>query len=307
MRIELTVAEFIKYPPIIRLCGEENMARRIPTCLGVSFLVLFAAARPGAASQLGYSDADRTGWVDFLRTAKIADAVQMGGPNATTSPWKLTLTKGDLTHFGLWKDVDRGAAEGGPDRWRYEIAAYELDVLLGLGMVPPNVERSFQGRRGSLQLWRDGLTLKDRMAKGPDIPAVGGEEWNRKAFLQRAFDSLIANDDRNLNNILLGNDDKMMILIDHSRTFRTAEPFLTKLVYGAAGLARTGDGTPYPFSRLPRIFVDRLRALTAKSVKDAVKSHLNGKEIDALLSRRDLILKEIDDHIRRDGESAVLY
>jgi hypothetical protein len=70
---------------------------------------------------------------------------------------------------------------------------------------------------------------------------------------------------------------------------------------------RAGDGTPYPFSRLPRAFVGKLRALDAKSVKDAVDSRLTGKEIQAVLARRDLILKEIDDLIRRNGEAEILY
>ena len=99
----------------------------------------------------------------------------------------------------------------------------------------------------------------------------------------------------------------MMILIDHSRAFRTEEPYVKTLLYGSAGAKRTGDGSPYPFSRLPRLFVEKLRALDAASVKDAVKRHLNAKEIQALLARRDLILKEIDNLIAKNGESAVLY
>ena len=272
------------------------------------FLVFWGAAFSTASAQVGFTEPERAGWETFLLTAKIGEAVQLGGPEATTKPWKLTLATGNVTRFGLWKDVDRGVDEGGPDGWRYEIAAYRLDVLLGLGMVPPTVERAFRGRRGSLQLWMDATdSLKNRMAKGPDAPAVGPEEWNRKAYLQRVFDSLIANDDRNLTNILIADNDRKMILIDHSRTFRTAEPFASTLVYGAKGLMRAGDGTPYPFSRLPRAFVGKLRALDAKSVKDAVDSRLTGKEIQAVLARRDLILKEIDDLIRRNGEAEILY
>jgi hypothetical protein len=174
-------------------------------------------------------------------------------------------------------------------------------------MVPPTVERAFQGRWGSLQLWMEGTeSLKGRMARGVDIIENKREDWNRKAYLERAFDSLIANDDRNVNNILIGTDDRM-ILIDHSRTFRTAEPFAKTLVYGASGLRRAADGTPHLFLKLPRAFVEKLRALDAKSVRDAVMGRLTGREIQVLLARRDLVLEEVDSLIRERGEAGVLY
>jgi hypothetical protein len=271
-------------------------------------LVLAAAVAAAAAIQIGFKDAaEGAAWEEFLRTAKIIASVQLGGPGATTSPWKLTLSKGDITRFGLWKDVDRDLEQGGPDRWRYEIAAYRLDVLLGLGMVPPVKERAFQGHWGSLQLWVEEIeSLKARLDRGIDIREDKRENWIRETYLERAFDSLIANEDRNVGNILIGADENM-ILIDHSRSFRMDGPFAKSLVYGAAGLRRTTDGTPYPFLKLPRVFVEKLRALDAKSVRDAVKTRLTGPEIQALLARRDLVLQEIDALIREKGEAEVLY
>ncbi|MCX6561936.1 MAG: hypothetical protein NTZ26_15685, partial [Candidatus Aminicenantes bacterium] len=284
------------------------MRIRIQFRLVAVILALTAAGLAASAIQVGLTDAaERAGWEEFLRTARIVDSKQMGGPEAVTNPWKLTLSKGDVTRFGLWKNIDLDLEQGGPDRWRFEIAAYRLDVLLGLGMVPPTVERAFQGQWGSLQLWiEDTESLKNRLARGGDVPRDQNEAWNRKAYLERAFDSLIANDDRNVNNILIGADTRM-ILIDHSRTFRTAEPFDKTLVFGASGLQRTKDGTAYLFVPLTRAFVDKIRALDAKSVKDAVKGRLTGREIQVLLARRDLVLKEIEGLIRERGEAAVLY
>jgi hypothetical protein len=277
--------------------------RKVPLFLAISF-----AAGASVAAQVGLADAsERAGWEDFLRTAQIVSSVQLIGPEAVTSPWKLTLSKGNVTRFGLWKDIDIDIDRGGPDRWRFEVAAYRLDVLLGLGMVPPTVERAFQGRWGSIQLWmEDTESLKKRMERGVDIAENKREDWNRESFLERAFDSLIANDDRNINNVLIGTGDSM-ILIDHSRTFRTADPFEKTLVYGASGLRRAADGTPYLFLKLPRAFVEKLRSLDAKTIRDAVKRHLTGREIQVLLARRDLILKEVDSLIRERGEADVLY
>jgi len=271
-------------------------------------LVFATAGRLSAAPQIGFSDADRAGWEEFLRTARIADSVQMKGRESVTSPWKLTLSKGDVTRFGLWKSVDLDLEQGGPDRWRFEIAAYRLDVLLGLDLIPPTVERAFQGNWGSLQLWMDGTeSLKKRLEQEAANPASGGTDWANKGYLERAFDSLIANDDRNVNNILVGADERM-ILIDHSRTFRTEAPFDRTLVFGASGLMRTADGNrPIPFLKLPRVFVTKLRALEAKAIQEAMKKHLTGREVKVLLARRDLVLKEIDSLIREKGEAEVLY
>jgi hypothetical protein len=284
------------------------MSIRITLRLVAVILALAAAGFAATMIQVGFKDTtEGAAWEEFLRTARIGDSVQLGGPEATTRPWKLTLTKGDVTRFGLWKDIDLDLEQGGPDRWRYEIAAYRLDVLLGLGMVPPTVERAFQGRWGSLQLWMgDTESLKARMARGVDIRADKREDWNRKAYLERAFDSLIANGDRNVSNILIGADESM-ILIDHSRTFWTEGPFAKTLIFGVSGLKRTADGAPYPFPKLSRAFVEKLRTLDAKSVRDAVKSRLTGSEIQALFTRRDLVLKEIDAFIRERGEAEVLY
>jgi hypothetical protein len=47
------------------------------------------------------------------------------------------------------------------DRWEYELAAYKLDRLIGLDMVPVTVERVVDKHRGVLQFWIDNaVTLK---------------------------------------------------------------------------------------------------------------------------------------------------
>lgn len=261
----------------------------------------------GPAAQFLPDEAAAGGqWEEFLKSAKITGSEQLGGPDATTRPRKLTLEKDGRSRFGLWKNVD--FAEGGVvDAWRFEIAAYRMDKLLDLGMVPPTVERRVAGEKGSLQLWVDrAATVKQRTAEGKTLPAEQAAAWNRRAFLQRAFDSLIANEDRNANNTLV-TDDGRTILIDHSRTFRSKKPSADRLVFGSSGMFRAQDGTPYLMAPLPRSFFDKLKALDADALRNAVRPYLTKPEIDAVMVRRDLIVREIEDLIARDGEGKILY
>jgi len=79
-------------------------------------------------------------WEEFLKTAEVVGQKQLTGDEAVTNPWVLTLKLGDFTHRGLWKNV-QGRPKGYIDSWSYEVAAYRMDRLLGLNMVPPTLER----------------------------------------------------------------------------------------------------------------------------------------------------------------------
>ena len=69
-----------------------------------------------------------------------------------TLPKKATLEFAGKTQSGVFKTIDegpvptkqldRGVELQFQDSWRTEIAAYELDKLVGLGMVPATVERT---------------------------------------------------------------------------------------------------------------------------------------------------------------------
>jgi len=238
---------------------------------------------------------------DFLRTAEVVSSQQMSGSKAVTSPWVLTLKKGDVTHRALWKNA-QGRMAGFWEGWNYEIAAYLLDKHLGLGMVPPTVERVFRDERGSCQYWIDDcMSLRDREEKKIKMPQIKIFGWNRATYLQRLWDNLIANEDRHANQILI-TPDWRMVLIDHSRSFRTAGRFTKNLIFSV----RSPDG-PKLMSELPRVLVDRIKALDFAAIRAVVGKYLSDGEIQAVLTRRELILREIDRLIQINGEDKVLY
>lgn len=241
---------------------------------------------------------NRATWETFLVTAESVDQAQMGTREAVTNPWVLTLQHNGLQKKALWKNPS-GRMKGYMENWKWEVAAYRLDKLLGLNMVPPTVERRFGGDLGSCQLWMDDcITLKVKQTKKIKTPSYKVYYWNRALYLQRAFDNLIANNDRHQNQYLV-TEDFRMLLIDHSRSFQTSGKFAKKLIYSKKSKEE--------MKQLPSAFVEKLRGLDSEALRQAVGDYLTDKEIEAVLIRRDLILKEVDERIAQLGSDKVLY
>ena len=247
--------------------------------------------------------ADREKWEEFLKTAEIVAQDQpFESREAVTDPWVLTLEKDGVTNNAIWKDVE-GRAKGFMENWKWEIAAYRLDKHLGLNMVPPTVERRFQGNRGSCQLWITSMmSLKKKFDEEIKTPSYRVFNWNRAFYKQRALDNLIANDDRHQNQYLI-TEDWRMILIDHSRSFRTSNKFTKKLIYDE----KYKEGPTFIMKELPRALYEKIKSLNTEVIKGVVGEYLTDNEIEAMLVRKDLIVKWVEDHIKKMGEDKVLY
>jgi hypothetical protein len=247
--------------------------------------------------------AEREKWEEFLMTAPVIKHEQpFDKREAVTRPYVLTLEKDGITKKALWKNPE-GRMGGYIENWKWEIAAYSLDKYLGLNMVPPTVERRFEGNRGSCQLWIDDcISLKDKEEQKIKTPSYKIFPLNRAYYIQRAFDNLLANQDRHQNQFLFTKDWRM-ILIDHSRTFSSSKDFKKKLIYDE----KYKEGPTFIMKELPRAFVEKLKNLNAEVTKDIVGEYLTDEEIELMLYRRDLILKWLDKHIKKLGEDKVLY
>jgi len=242
-------------------------------------------------------------WEDFLKTAKIVGQEQIKGTQAVTEPWILTLEKDGVQRQALWKNVLGEKVGGYKETWKGEIAAFLLSRHLGLHMVPATVEREFRGDRGSCQIWIDSWnTLETILSKKIKTPGPKVNGFFRALFLQRAFDNLISNEDRHQRNYLIM-DDWRMILIDHSRSFRTTKKFTTKLIYDE----KFKEGPNFIMAELPRAFVDAMKALTPEAIRQVVGEYLTDEEIKATMARRDLIIAWLDKRIAELGEAKVLY
>jgi hypothetical protein len=262
----------------------------VMTCLAVFALVSARAlAQTGQVIQ-GVS------LEEFLSKAKITRMSDIG--TGVTLPQKATLELDGVQHFGVFKTIDESAKTKQLDRgielefqdsWRTEVAAYELDKLLGLGMVPATVERVFDGKHGSMQFWVDSkMTEAQRVNKKLQPPR--SFEWEEQIARIRLFDNLIYNTDRHMNNLLITEDWKIR-LIDHSRTFRPFDQLRD----------------PKQLTRFSRSVLEKMEQLNEPMLKDHLGKYLTPYQIQGLLKRRDAIIALSKKAIAAQGAGSVLY
>lgn len=230
---------------------------------------------------------------EALRTAKIVKVKELG--TGITNPQKFTLDNGKFQFAGVFKTIDerkRGLTKLAKsvemdfkDSWMFEIAAYELDKLLGLNMVPVTVERSYNGKKGSLQLWIENA-MTERVRKEKNLTATNTVDWNRQIFKVRVFDNLIYNIDRNLGNLLIDANWKIY-MIDHSRCFKNMDLLQH----------------PKDLRVFSRSLIDRLRKLDQKTIQEHCGKYLTNMEIKMMLKRRDQILAVCDQLYMAKGDS----
>lgn len=235
---------------------------------------------------------------DFLLNAKVLKSRETG--KGITGVLRLTLSDGAITHDASFQPIDQAKTvyEYGNgrrelnfrDSYKYDIASYELALLLGLGdMMPVTVSRKWSGKTGALSWW---LPVKmdeaQRLQKKIEPPVP--EEWNKQMHKMRVFTQLVYDTDRNLGNVLISADWHLW-MIDFSRAFR-----LNKALLNDKNL-----------QKCDRQLLERLRQLDAKEVTAKTSAYLTKGEIEAVMARRDKIIAVFEQLIKEKGESAILY
>ena len=245
--------------------------------------------------------AERPSWEAYLKKATIVSAERLSYEEGVTRPWRLSLRRGGIDRGAVWKNAS-GIMGKYLEGWKYEIAAYLMDKLLGIGMVPPTVEKEFSGNAGSCQLWIEDVNLyKDLVSEEVHRERFRSEAWKKAGYIAQFFDNLIGNEDRHLGNVLVTSNYRA-ILIDHSRTFRTTERFVKDIPFSERNVP------PEDLMRkLPRSLVQATSLLGEDEIRRTLGRLLTEEEIQAVLARRQLLLLEVKRIIERFGESEVLY
>jgi hypothetical protein len=169
----------------------------------------------------------------FLKSAQVVSKKEIG--TGVTKPWRAMLAPGGLVESMAWKPIKPGRYFSYWESYKSEIAAYELDKLFDLGMIPPTVERRVDGDMGAAVLWASPTqSFKDlggvpgqKGVKGPPPARMG--IWNLQILRAKMFDNLIGNIDPNLGNWLV-DPEWNLILIDHTRAFTSTKNLYHALV-----------------------------------------------------------------------------
>lgn len=238
-----------------------------------------AAERVGAKIWIGR----HAEFEEFLRTARIERVEKV--PIGVTKPERGFFAPGGLAASAAVKHLPMGQRSGFWEAYKSEIAAYQLDRLLGLDMVPVTVERRVGSDLASVQLWAEGCKhVKDVDQSACPRPI----DWAKQVCRQKVFDNLIANIDRNAGNLLVDGEWNL-VLIDHSRAFaQDRMPFEKEM------------------TRVDRAFFERLKALDQASVMKQVRPWvLSDGAVRAILKRRDKIVALFEKLSRERGEATV--
>ena len=233
----------------------------------------------------------------FLLEAKIVRSRPSGG--GTTGTLRLTLSDGTVTHDASAQFVEveqaiyrvQGYTEFNfRDCYCFNIAAYKLAVLLGIDNVPMSVERKVNGKPSAVTWWIDDYVMDEEGRRKKSATDPNSQRFEHYRYRQRVFDELIQNRDRNLGNTIYTKDWTTW-MVDHSRAFRLNKDL----------------GRPAELIRVERTLYENLKKLTAASLTAAVGKQLRKAEVEAVIARRDAIVKAFDARIARSSEAAVLY
>ena len=214
----------------------------------------------------------------FLRTAPFERLEEV--PIGVTKPRRGFFAAGGLAASAAWKVLPPGRPQGYWENYKSEIAAYELDKVLGLGMVPPAVEKRYKGMLGAAVLWLTDVRGWKDVERLPRPP-----NWDLQVARMKMFDNLIGNADRNAGNLLV-DQQWNLYLIDHSRAF-------------------IGDlKLPAEHQRIDGVLWEKFLALDEPSLAP-VQAWVGRGAVRAMLKRRDRMKLVIDDLVKKRTEASV--
>src|SRR5688572_23229810 len=234
----------------------------------------------------------------FLLEAKVV--ARKGTAKGVTKPIQATLSDGRVTHDAQIQAVNESRAifnagkaseVGFRDTYKFNIAGYRLAQILGLQNVPMSVKRRIDGKDAAMTWWIDdvGMDDSDRIKRRHE--GWSSERVTKQTHVMNVWDELIQNRDRNPGNIVWTSDWTLW-MIDHTRGFRTGDALIN------------GD----QLTRCDRGLLERMRRLTAADMAQVAKGGmLTRQEAEAVLKRRDRLVKLFDGLIAARGEAAVLF
>jgi hypothetical protein len=287
----------VSYNPQVRTNQEFSMSRKQSSAAAPVIVLLLAAClthtllaqtTPAPASP---ETQDARTWIGrnaemeaYLKTAEMLSFKDLSV--GVTKPQRATLPAGGPMQYLVWKTIQPGRYGGYWESYKSEIAAYELDKLLQLNMVPPTVERVHKGVRGAAVMWAAPTKSFHDLGGAPTAPVAQQGMWARQIVKAKMFHNLTGNIDPNLGNWLV---DPLwnLVLIDFTRCFTTEQT------------------VKHEITRVDEDLWKRMETLTEATLAPVIGNWVGKGERQALLNRRDRMKKLIDQLVKQRGETYV--
>jgi calcineurin-like phosphoesterase family protein len=157
------------------------------------------------------------------------------------------------------------------------VAAFRFDQLLGLGMVPPTIERKIGGRSGTLTLLpAQVMSESQRAEEGVYRPqyCLGTNDYQ----LMYAFDALIRNNNRTPDTMLYDRRNWSLILTLEENAFTTSTTLPDYLKKVPA--------------TLPESLAAKLNSLSFETLQATLSPVLSTKQVRAIDARRQKLLEQ---------------
>lgn len=243
-----------------------------------------AAAAAGATTKTWVGRAAE--FETYLKTAEVVKVEDIGV--GVTKPKRAHLAPGGLCDSAAFKPIRPGMYGGFWESYKAEIAAYEIDKLLGLDMVPPTVEKRVNNDLGAAIQWVEQTRSFKQLGGVPQPPPAHFDSFNRQMARAKMFDNLIGNRDPNLGNWLV-DPAWNLVLIDHTRA-----------------LTNTSDRV-HKLQRIDAALWEKMQGLTEEGLAAAVGNWLGSREIKAVLERRRRMAADIEQLVKEKGEAEVFF
>jgi len=228
---------------------------------------------------------------NYLRTAKIVSKRRAGGRGEN---WVISLNDGKIARHGFFKLLNQTRPTLIADSYKYGIAAYEMDKLLDLNLVPPVVEREIEGRKGSLQIFiEDNINesvRRMRNIKPPDLEKFKNTLEDLSVFENLTYSPSFCGERELADILIMDKKDWKVWRVDFSEAFAPSPELIP-------GCEITGCS---------KKLCQNLIKLEDKVIKTKLKHYLNDEEIGMLLKRKKLIIEKIKKLIAEEGKESVL-
>jgi len=225
----------------------------------------------------------------YLKNAPIL-SIEKDLELGRTNFWRITLNDGKKERRAIFKHVDRPRPHILSDSYKYELAAYKLNKMLSLNIVPPLVERTINNQEGSLQLLVENvITERERALK--KIKPKNPQEFKNDLDLINLFRILVHDQSSDTNDILIQLDNWKVWRVDFSMAFFPSSDIL-------------------PESRIERCsksLFKNLMDIKNRHLEKELDPYLNKREINGLIERKNTIIRTIRNLIKLNGEEAVLF